>query len=132
MCGKDTRASIRGDIRPRFGRLLELCIVNLLAQGELYGYDLVKRVTAIRGVVVTEGTIYPLLSRLRKGGLLETRTEESPSGPVRKYYRLSPSGWRARDVMNACWQDIEIGIRSLMEEGIGDEALDAGSRTTAR
>lgn len=107
--------------------LLELCIVNLLAQGELYGYDLVKRVTAIRGVVVTEGTIYPLLSRLRKSGLLEARAEESPSGPVRKYYRLSPAGWKARDIMNACWRDIEIGLDSLIERGTNDEILDATS-----
>ena len=104
--------------------LLELCIVNLLAEGELYGYDLVKRVTAIRGVVVTEGTIYPLLSRLRKSGLLETRIEESPSGPVRKYYRLTPAGKRARDLMNAAWQDVEIGVNSLMERGRAHETLD--------
>ena len=53
--------------------ILELCIVNLLAKGELYGYDLVKRLAEIRGLVVTEGTVYPLLSRLKKAGLLETR-----------------------------------------------------------
>ncbi len=99
--------------------LLELCIVNLLAQGELYGYDLVKRVTAIRGVVVTEGTIYPLLSRLRKAGLLDTRSEESPNGPARKYYRLSPAGEQTRQLMNACWRDIEIGVDGLINEGNG-------------
>ncbi|MBX3176157.1 MAG: PadR family transcriptional regulator [Candidatus Hydrogenedentes bacterium] len=104
--------------------LLELCIVNLLARGELYGYDLVKRVTAIRGIVVTEGTIYPLLSRLRKSGLLETRTEESPNGPVRKYYRLTPAGERARELMNACWQDVEIGVNGLMRKEPTDDALD--------
>ncbi len=104
--------------------LLELCIVNLLAEGELYGYDLVKRVTAIRGVVVTEGTIYPLLSRLRKSGLLETRIEESPSGPVRKYYRLSPAGERAREMMNRCWKDIEAGVNGLIERGPAGETLD--------
>ena len=99
--------------------LLELCIVNLLAQGELYGYDLVKRVTAIRGVVVTEGTIYPLLSRLRKAGLLDTRSEESPNGPARKYYRLSPAGEQTRQLMHACWRDIEIGVDGLINEGNG-------------
>ncbi len=99
--------------------LLELCIVNLLAQGELYGYDLVKRVTAIRGVVVTEGTIYPLLSRLRKAGLLDTRSEESPNGPARKYYRLTPAGEQTRQLMNACWRDIEIGVDGLINEGNG-------------
>lgn len=104
--------------------ILELCIVNLLAQGELYGYDLVKKVTEIRGVVVTEGTIYPLLSRLRKAGLLETRTEESPNGPIRKYYRLSPAGEQTRQLMNACWRDIEHGVNALIERGIPDETLD--------
>ncbi len=99
--------------------LLELCIVNLLAQGELYGYDLVKKVTAIRGVVVTEGTIYPLLSRLRKAGLLETRSEESPNGPARKYYRLTSAGEQTRQLMNACWRDIEIGVDGLINEGNG-------------
>tara|TARA_R110001592_G_scaffold76600_4_gene231113 strand:+ start:287 stop:664 length:378 start_codon:yes stop_codon:yes gene_type:complete len=104
--------------------LLELCIVNLLSEGELYGYDLVKRVTAIRGVVVTEGTIYPLLSRLRKSGLVDTRIEESPNGPVRKYYRLTPAGGRAREMMNACWQDVEIGVNGLIERGRAHETLD--------
>ncbi len=50
--------------------LLELCIVNLLARGELYGYDLVKKLARVKGLVITEGTIYPLLSRLRKTGVV--------------------------------------------------------------
>lgn len=96
--------------------LLELCIVNLLARGELYGYDLVKQLAGIRGLVVTEGTIYPLLSRLRRMGLLATRLEESPSGPVRKYYALTPSGRQARETMNRYWNELIGGVEGLQQE----------------
>jgi PadR family transcriptional regulator PadR len=53
--------------------LLELCVISVLAKGDVYAYDLVKQLAEVPGVVVTEGTVYPLLSRLRKAGLVETR-----------------------------------------------------------
>ena len=95
--------------------LLELSIINLLARGELYGYDLVKRLADVEGLVVTEGTIYPLLSRLRGSGLVRARLEESSSGPVRKYYTLTPEGRRVRETMNAHWTGLSKGISALME-----------------
>ncbi len=94
--------------------LLELSILNLLARGELYGYDLVKRLAGIEGLVVTEGTIYPLLSRLRTGGLVRARLEESSAGPVRKYYALTAEGRRVRTTMNAHWSELSKGISALM------------------
>ena len=93
--------------------LLELCLFNLLAQGEMYGYDIVKRLAGIRGLVITEGTLYPLLSRLRKTGLLKTRLEESPSGPARKYYTLSDQGRQVLESMNMYWEDLTAGIEGL-------------------
>jgi len=93
--------------------LLELCIVNLLAKGELYGYDLVKQMAGVKGLVITEGTIYPLLSRLRKLGILQTRLEESPNGPARKYYALTREGERVRTMMNAYWRELTAGIAKL-------------------
>jgi PadR family transcriptional regulator len=99
--------------------LLELCLVNLLAKGELYGYDLVKQLAEIRGLVVSEGTIYPLLSRMRRTGLLTTRLVESPSGPARKYYALSPAGREARETMNRYWKDLLSGIEELQDESEG-------------
>jgi PadR family transcriptional regulator, regulatory protein PadR len=80
--------------------LLELCILNALAGGEQYGYELVKSLTRIPGLGTTEGTLYPLLSRLRVQGLVTTRLEESPEGPARKYYSLSESGEELRSRMN--------------------------------
>ena len=99
--------------------LLELCIVNLLARGEMYGYDVVKRLAGIKGLVVTEGTIYPLLSRLRKAGLLTTRLAESPAGPARRYYALTPRGRTVRNMMNAYWAELTTGIVKL--EGDSDD-----------
>lgn len=96
--------------------LLELCILNLLARGELYGYDLVKRLAGIKGLVVTEGTIYPLLSRLHKSGVLKTRLEESSSGPARKYYSLTPRGKQDRNRLNEYWKKLSLGVSGLLNE----------------
>ena len=98
--------------------LLELCIVSLLARREMYGYDLVKRLAAVKGVVVTEGTVYPLLSRLRKAGLVASRLEESPSGPARKYYVLTDQGRRAVAMMRGYWKDLVEGVAGLLDEPV--------------
>ena len=100
---------------------LELSILNLLAKGELYGYDLIKQLTKIQGLVVTEGTIYPLLSRLRKTGLLVTRLQESANGPARKYYRLTDDGNRSRERMKVYWNELGAGVKLLMGDSIENE-----------
>ncbi|TAN35878.1 MAG: PadR family transcriptional regulator [Verrucomicrobia bacterium] len=79
---------------------LELSVLNALQSGERYGYDLVRTLAALPGLDVTEGTLYPLLSRLRLQGLVSTRIEESSSGPARKYYALTAQGRRALERMN--------------------------------
>jgi PadR family transcriptional regulator PadR len=71
---------------------LQYCVLALLAQEERYGFDLVKALGEVEGMVTSEGTIYPLLSRLRRDGLVETSWQESPAGPPRRYYRLSAAG----------------------------------------
>jgi PadR family transcriptional regulator PadR len=65
-------------------------------------------------LVVLEGTIYPMLSRLRKSDLLTTRQEESSSGPSRKYYRLTEAGFEIRDLMNLYWDELGVGVEELM------------------
>ncbi|MBX7259734.1 MAG: PadR family transcriptional regulator [Candidatus Hydrogenedentes bacterium] len=97
--------------------VLELSILNLLAQGEIYGYDLVKHLAKVKGLVVTEGTVYPLMSRLKRMGLVKTRLVESTSGPVRKYYTLSAEGRKMRATMNAHWDDLTRGVALLRSEG---------------
>jgi len=97
--------------------LLELCILNALADEERYGYDLVKTLVGIPGLGVTEGTIYPLLSRLRVAGLISSRLEESSSGPARKYYVLTRDGRKLMDTMNEYVAELNRGVTRLRRKG---------------
>ena len=97
--------------------VLELCILNALASEERYGYDLVKTLVAIPGLGVTEGTIYPLLSRLRVAGLISSRLEESTAGPARKYYALTKEGRKAMDTMNEYVAELNRGVIRLRIKG---------------
>ena len=93
--------------------VLELCILNSLASGERYGYELVKALVAVPGLEVAEGTIYPLLSRLKVQGLLTTRLQESPEGPARKYYELTDEGREMAEMMNGYFEGIEGALNIL-------------------
>jgi PadR family transcriptional regulator, regulatory protein PadR len=92
---------------------LELLILNALEAEERYGYDLVKSLVDTPGLGVTEGTIYPLLSRLRVQGLVSTRLVESAEGPARKYYALAPKGRKAAKLMNEHVELMIKGSRSM-------------------
>jgi len=96
---------------------LEVCILNALANEERYGYDLVKTLVAIPGLGVTEGTLYPLLSRLRVQGLISARLEESSEGPPRKYYALTRDGRRIMSAMNNYMETLNAGARQLRNGG---------------
>lgn len=111
----DTRFSENWTTQLRKG-ILELCILNTLESTRLYGYDLVKRLRRLDGLVIGEGTIYPILSRLKKEGFLDTSLEESPEGPARKYYQITERGRRQLDAMNATWDTLTEGITSLRKE----------------
>ncbi|HNT36292.1 MAG TPA: PadR family transcriptional regulator [bacterium] len=93
--------------------LLELCALRLLADGEMYGYDLVKRLASAKTLVVTEGTVYPLLSRLHKAGLVKSRLEESSSGPARRYYSLTEEGKETLVLMQMYWEEVQRSVASL-------------------
>ena len=95
--------------------VLELCILNALAEKERYGYDLVKTLVATPGLGVTEGTLYPLLSRLRVQGYVSARLEESSEGPARKYYALTDEGRRMMKAMNEYLEELNQGTRKLQE-----------------
>ena len=94
--------------------MLELCILNSLSGGRrLYGYDIVKSLRGTDGLVISEGTIYPILSRLHREGFVTTELEESTEGPPRKYYVLTRAGQQQLAQMNKYWQTIENGIDEL-------------------
>src|SRR5262249_11797233 len=93
--------------------VLELCILNALCGERLYGYDIVKRLRVLDGLVIGEGTIYPILSRFRAQGLVAVALEESAGGPARKYYKLTSRGQKVLAGMNSAWELIEAGVRNL-------------------
>ena len=93
--------------------LLEFCILNLLTEGEQYGYDIIRKVLEIPGFGITEGTLYPLLSRLRVQGLVETRLVESNEGPARKYYMLTEKGRQTAATMKTHLQELLEGLHTL-------------------
>jgi len=98
--------------------LLELCVLNILKERRLYGYDIVKRLSAVDGLVISEGTVYPLLSRLKRERFVTSSLEESPDGPARKYYELTADGRRQLEWMNDAWERLNAAIRTLQEGAV--------------
>jgi PadR family transcriptional regulator PadR len=97
--------------------MLELCLLHALAHRECYGYELAKQLVEIPGLGVSEGTLYPILSRLRAQGLVKTRLEESPEGPARKYYALTAEGGRVMTMMEQYLETLNAGARAVRDEG---------------
>jgi PadR family transcriptional regulator, regulatory protein PadR len=94
--------------------VLEYCVMALLRNGERYGVELLRELGAIDALVTSEGTIYPLLSRLRKDRLVETAWQESPTGPPRRYYRLTTDGVKALDEFTAEWSRFRDGVEYFL------------------
>jgi PadR family transcriptional regulator PadR len=93
---------------------LELCILELLDEGvDRYGYELVKLVSET--ISVTEGTIYPLLKRLKDNQFIESYLADSPSGcPARKYYKLTPAGLLEKDRQEKEWLDFQAAMNQII------------------
>jgi PadR family transcriptional regulator PadR len=94
---------------------LPFCVLSLLADEERYGFDLVRGLAEIDGMVTSEGTIYPLLSRLRRDGLVESSWQESPSGPPRRYYRLTDAGRSALEAFRLEWRRFRDAVDNFVE-----------------
>jgi PadR family transcriptional regulator, regulatory protein PadR len=94
---------------------LEYCVLALLEEGQRYGFELVRTLSAADGLMVSEGTIYPLLSRLRRDQLVETTWQESESGPPRRYYQLTAAGRRALADFADEWARFRDSVDALLE-----------------
>ena len=90
-------------------------------------YDVVTALAGVDGMVTSEGTLYPLLGRLRREGLVETRWQESPHGPPRRYYALTPEGEQAVDAFEEAWAMFRRGVDSIVEGRVS-----AGDPSTPR
>lgn len=96
---ENTKAQMRKGV-------LEYCILSLIAgEDELYTSDMITKLKEAK-LIVVEGTLYPLLTRLKDAGILTYRWEESRSGPPRKYYRLTPLGSEFLNELNETWNDL--------------------------
>jgi len=100
--------------------VLEFCVLALLGRDELYGFDLVRRLSDVDGLVTSEGTIYPLLSRLRRDGWVSTTWRESESGPPRRYYAITPVGRHALAGFSSEWRRFRDSVDVLLGTGSGD------------
>jgi PadR family transcriptional regulator PadR len=85
--------------------ILEYCILHIISRGEVYASDMLDELTAAHMIVV-EGTLYPLLTRLKNASLLEYKWVESKSGPPRKYYKLTDTGQQFLKGLNETWEEL--------------------------
>jgi PadR family transcriptional regulator PadR len=92
---------------------LEFCVLAVLRRGERYALDLVAALGET--LLTSEGTVYPLLSRLRRDGLVSTEWRESPSGPPRRYYRLTPRGRSALATFEKQWRRYRDAVDGVLE-----------------
>ena len=93
--------------------VLEFCILQVIARGDTHGYDIVRTLRGIEGLMIAEGTVYPLLSRLRREGLIVSTIVESPQGPPRRCYRLTDKGAEIIRTMDRSWLALARGVEQL-------------------
>src|SRR5882757_5568290 len=93
--------------------VVELAVLASIARGESYGYQIVERLRGLAGLALTESTVYPVLTRLARDGALAVRTEASPAGPTRRYYRLTEDGRRRFLRMLEDWGKISRSLSAL-------------------
>src|ERR1700739_488921 len=106
MDTENTKAQMRKGV-------LELCILSILTNGDAYPTEIIDKLKETK-LVVVEGTLYPLLTRLKNAGLLAYRWEESTSGPPRKYYRLTPEGEQFLKELQSPWVELVDAVNKTI------------------
>ncbi len=99
---ENTKAQMRKGI-------LEFCILSILSDGEHYPSEIIEQLKNAK-LIIVEGTLYPLLTRLKNDGLLSYRWEESQSGPPRKYYKLTPVGEKFLSELQETWEELARAV----------------------
>ncbi len=92
--------------------ILEFCILNILSTQEAYPSEILEQLKKAK-LIVVEGTLYPLLTRLKNSELLTYRWEESTSGPPRKYYSITPFGIASLTQLQTTWDELVAAVNSL-------------------
>lgn len=89
--------------------ILEYCILAIISRGEIYASDIIAELKTAK-LLVVEGTLYPLLTRLKNNGLLSYNWVESTSGPPRKYYQLTPDGTVLLNQLDTTWKELSFAV----------------------
>ena len=100
--------------------MLEFCVLLLLRQADAYASEIIAKMKEAH-LIVMEGTLYPLLTRLKNDGLLAYRWEESPSGPPRKYYGITPLGLQFLEQLKQSWDEISLTVNLLGSSDAADQ-----------
>lgn len=103
---ENTKAQMRKGI-------LEFCILQLIRKEEMYPSDIIAALKESK-LIVVEGTLYPLLTRLKNAGILDYRWEESKSGPPRKYYSLTQKGEQVLNELKETWEELLIAVNRTL------------------
>ncbi len=104
---ENTKAQMRKGV-------LEYCILTVLKHGDAYTSEILEHLKGAK-LIVVEGTIYPLLTRLKNSGLLNYRWEESTSGPPRKYYGLTENGKLFLKGLETTWEELVAAVNLLTQ-----------------
>ena len=96
--------------------VLEFCVLAFLRRGPAYGLEIATELSRHQLLFTSEGTLYPLLARLRKQGWVETSWRQSTAGPPRRYYSLTGEGRSAVDAFAAIWSPFSRGVDQLLGE----------------
>lgn len=94
--------------------VLDVCLLALISEQPLYGYEMTRRLGERGLASVGEGSIYPVLGRLQEGGLVETFLEPSSEGPARRYYRPTTAGRAALQRWTSEWRELETAVDAVL------------------
>ena len=92
--------------------VLEYCILSIIADKEVYASDIIQKLKDSK-LIVVEGTMYPLLTRLKNDGLLSYRWEESKSGPPRKYFQITEKGIESLTILDKSWHGLVEAVSKI-------------------
>lgn len=107
MIAENTQTQMRKGI-------LEYCILSIISKGEIYASDIIAELKKAQ-LLVVEGTLYPLLTRLKNNGLLSYSWKESTSGPPRKYYVITEEGLDVLNKLDITWKELLFAVQTSLE-----------------
>lgn len=94
--------------------ILEYCILSIISRGEIYASDIIAELKRAK-LLVVEGTLYPLLTRLKNNGLVSYVWKESTSGPPRKYFQITKEGMEVLNRLDTTWEELVYAVQTATE-----------------